>query len=159
MQDLKKIVLIVLIVCMFTFTIGLQDKSAILPTQRQNSLFSFYPNTQDVDSSSSPPGPRRPPVTGYSRMPEQIIDLIVEARDSLFASTNRSSAELILDKRCLMTFKEVNKPVYYVTDLKGLKFVSSFILESIQRIIREKIKQGKASTVKRQFKLSLTLKQ
>ena len=92
-------------------------------------------------------------------MPEQIIDLIVEARDSLFASTNRSSAELILDKRCLMTFKEVNKPVYYVTDLKGLKFVSSFILESIQRIIREKIKQGKASTVKRQFKLSLTLKQ
>ena len=102
-----------------------------------------------MDSSSSPSGPRRPPVAGYSRMSETINDLIAEALDSLVASANKSSADLILYKRCCMTFKEANTPVYSVDDLKGLKLFSSFILEMISKIVQNRIKPGKTSTVKR----------
>ena len=69
-------------------------------------------------SSSSPPGRRRPTVAGYSRMSETINDLIAEALDSLVTSANKSSAEIALYKRCCMTFKEANTPVYFVNDLK-----------------------------------------
>ena len=122
-RDLTKNILIVF-VFMFTFSIRLQDD--ILPTIKKKSLFSFYPYTQDIDSSSSPPRPGRPSFTGCSRMAEQINDLIVEALDILVASANKSPAELILYKRCSMTFKEVNTPVFSVTDLKGLKYFSVF---------------------------------
>ena len=84
-------------------------------------------------------------------MAEKINDLIVEALDILVASANKSPAELILYKRCSMTFKEVNTPVFSVTDLKGLKYFSSFILENIYKILQNNINQSKASTVKRKL--------
>ena len=126
-------------------------------------MFSFYPDTQDIDSSSSPSGPRRPPVAGYSRMPKTINDLIAEALDTLVASANRSSAEIILYKRCYMTFKEANTPVYSVDDLKGLTLFSSFILEIISKIVQNRIKPGKTSKVKRKtttiHKIKLNIRQ
>lgn len=82
-------------------------------------------------------------------MSEKINDFIGEAIDSLVASAKKSSADIIVYKRCSATFKEINRPVYSVTDLKGLKFFSSFILESIHEIVQNKIKQGKTYSVKR----------
>ena len=64
-----------------------------------------------------------------------INTLVTEALEFLIESADDQSPEKIFFKRCCGTFKDFKGKIFNISELKGLKYFSSFVLKKLEDTI------------------------
>ena len=81
-----------------------------------------------------------------------INTLVTDALEFLIESADDQSPEKIFFKRCCGTFKDFKGKIFNISELKGLKYFSSFVLKKLETGNWKKLKTNRLQPIQKHQK-------